>query len=100
MATKVRLASGFTAWHCSDDEVKQTWEMFDKFDREVSSPNYAFRTTDRLELPYNQLNETFDKKSLLYTVTILANQKTVIVKAKIEKLHDKINLAVRNCFGI
>lgn len=99
MATKVRLSSGLIAIHCTDAEIKQTWDIFDKYDREVSSPKYVHRTTDRLELPYNQLKETFDKSTLIYHVELLANGIKIKAKGKVEKLNDNINKAVRKAFG-
>ena len=99
MATKVILESGLIAWHCSDAEIAQTWQIFDKYDKETSSPNYIHRTNDRLELPYNQISETFDKSTLVYYVELIANGKRIKAKGKVERLNDNINKAVRKAFG-
>lgn len=99
MATKVKLTSGLIAWHCTEKEINDTWDMFDKYDSEVSSPDYIHRTNDRLELPYNQLSEIFDKATLIYHVELFANGKKIKAKGKIEKLNDNINKAVRKAFG-
>lgn len=100
MATKVKLSSGLIAWHCSEKEIQQTWDMFDKYDKEVLDPNYIHKTNDRFELPYNQIKETFDKSTLTYHLELLANGKNIKVRGKIEKLNDNINKAVRRAFNI
>lgn len=99
MATTTLSVSGTTLKFYTKAEQNETLREFAEYDKIISSPNHIKYTTDKLELPYQLLNEvhpTYDT----YIKTIKANNKTVVVKCNWKNEWVKTNKAVAKCFEI